>query len=139
MPWTCPKCDRTLTRPNAWHQCVRKPVKDLFDNKEPQVYELFKAVQKKISKWKDVKFSATENCVVYIAASTFLIIRPMKKALELKFYLSETINDFPVYKTDVWGKRVVHYIRLFDEGDLDDVVWQLLRLSYDEDVQKNNL
>lgn len=136
MPWTCPKCDRTLSRPNAWHQCMRKPLKDVFVRKEPHVYQLFLGLQKKISKWKNVKASATENCVVYVAESSFLIVRPMKAALELKFFLYENLEEFPVYKTEPWGKRIVHYIRLFDQGDLDEVVWKLLRLAYTSDVEK---
>ena len=102
--------------------------------KDPIVYQLFKKVDKKIPKWKTVQGSATQNCIVYVAESTFLIVRPMKSALELKFYLLERLEDFPVYKTEVWGKRIAHFVRLFDEGDLDATVWSLLKYSYDQDM-----
>ncbi|HZG99430.1 MAG TPA: hypothetical protein VEY32_00030, partial [Flavisolibacter sp.] len=73
MPWTCSKCDRTLSRPNAWHQCIRKSIETLFERKDPVVYQLYTQVQKGIKGWKNVKWSATQNCIVYINESTFLI------------------------------------------------------------------
>jgi hypothetical protein len=97
--------------------------------KEPIVFTLFKQVHQSIIKWKNVKASATQNCIVYVAQTTFLIIRPMKSALDIKFYLSEQTEEFPVYKTEVWGKRIGHFIRLFDESDIDDAVWSLLKRS----------
>src|SRR5687767_4827514 len=119
MPWTCPKCTRTLSRPNAWHQCMQKPLESLFVKKEAIVYTLFTQTHQKVKTWKTVQASATQNCVVYVAQSTFLIIRPMKSALDIKFYLTQPSEEFPVYKVDAWGSRYVHHIRLFDETDLD--------------------
>jgi hypothetical protein len=55
----------------------------------------------------------------------------MKAALDLKFYLDENAADFPVYKTEQWGRRHAHFIRLFDESDLDASVWALLRRAYE--------
>lgn len=133
MPWTCPKCDRTLSRPNAWHQCVRKPVETLFEKKDPVVLILYQQVHKELSKWSGVKWSATQNCIVYISETTFLIIKPMKTCLELKFSLSEIMEAFPVYKAQQWGKRAWHLVRLYEEGDVDEAVWGLLKKSYEED------
>lgn len=133
MPWICPKCDRTLTRPNAWHQCIRKPVEALFVRKDPVVYQLYRQIQKSVSRWKNVKWSATENCIVYISQTTFLIIKPMRSCLELKFSLSEAVEVFPVYKAQQWGKRVWHLIRLYEEGDVDEAVVKLLKRAYEED------
>ena len=136
MPWTCPKCTRTISRPNAWHQCVNRPLESVFKNKQPIVYSLFKQLNQQIKKWKGVKASATQNCIVYVAETTFLIIRPMKSALDLKLYLSQPVEEFPVYKVDAWGGRFVHGIRLFDNGDLDDAVLKLLKQSYIEDMAR---
>ncbi|HZI01749.1 MAG TPA: DUF5655 domain-containing protein [Flavisolibacter sp.] len=133
MPWTCSKCDRTLSRPNAWHQCIRKSIETLFERKDPVVYQLYTQVQKGIKGWKNVKWSATQNCIVYINESTFLIIKPMRTCLELKFSLSESVEAFPVYKAQQWGKRVWHLVRLYENGDVDEAVWKLLKRSYNED------
>lgn len=134
MPWKCPKCDRTIIRENAVHQCIRKSPDDLFLRKDPVIHLLFRKLHKKLSTWKSVEGSATKNCIVYVAKTSFLIIRPMKSALDIKFYLSEATEDFPVYKTEPWGKRFAHHIRLFEESDLDDAVWSFLKRSYQEDL-----
>jgi hypothetical protein len=112
---------------------VRKPVEALFQRKEPVVYDLYIRVQKGISRWRGVKWSATQNCIVYIGESTFLIIKPMRTCLELKFSLSEVVDTFPVYKAQQWGKRVWHLVRLYEKGDVDEAVWKLLKRAYEED------
>jgi predicted transport protein len=136
MPWICPKCSRKLSRPNAWHQCMQKSVEALFERKDPALYTLFKRVHDRIKKWDSVSASATQNCVVYVAETTFLILRPMKSALDLKFYLKQPMEEFPVYKVQRWGGRFVHGIRLFDKQDLDKTVWSLLEQSYKESGQR---
>jgi hypothetical protein len=78
-------------------------------------------------------WSATQNCIVYVGESIFLIIKPMRSCLELKFSLSDIIEAFPVYKAQRWGKRVWHLVRLYEDGDVDESVWKLLRQSYEED------
>jgi hypothetical protein len=109
-------------------------VEALFERKEPFLYPLFQKLQKEIKRWKGVEWSATENCVVYIAQTTFLIIKPMKSCLELKFSLAQARDAFPVYKAEAWGKRVWHRVRLYEADDLDEAVWSLLKQSYKEDT-----
>lgn len=133
MPWTCPKCDRKLTRQNAWHQCIRKSIETLFERKDPVVRKIYSRVQKRISRWKNVESSATQNCIVYVGQTSFLIIKPMRSCLELKFSLPDTVEEFPVYKAMPWGKRVWHLVRLYEEADVDDAVWALLKRAYEED------
>ena len=98
--------------------------------------ELFKLVHQSIKKWKGVKASATQNCIVYVAETTFLVARPMKSALDLKFYLTQPTDEFPVYKVDAWAGRFVHGIRLFEISDVDEVVLKLLKQSYKEDIAR---
>lgn len=134
MPWTCLKCNRKLSRPNAWHQCIQKPLEEMFANREPSFYTLFTQVHQQLVKWKAVQASATQNCVVYVARRTFLVIRPMKSALDIKFYLDVLVDEFPVYKTESRGKRIGHYLRLFETNDIDSAVWILIKRSYMEDI-----
>ncbi|RYY93185.1 MAG: hypothetical protein EOO11_20155 [Chitinophagaceae bacterium] len=129
--WTCPQCARTLTKPNIWHQCIRKAPEELCVNKAPIVATLLQAVNEYLSTLEGAAGSATKNCMVYVRASTFAILRPMKSALDIKLYLPGTEAEFPVYKTETWGKRTAHFVRLHDEGDFDESVRSLLRQAYD--------
>jgi hypothetical protein len=132
MSWTCPICTRALSRPNAWHQCLRKPLEELFTGRAPFLYELFQELHKGVSRWEGVQGSATKNCAVYVAEKTFLVVRPMKAALELKFHLCEVTDEFPVFKIVRWGRRNEHHVRLFEPEDLDGAVWKLLKQSYED-------
>ena len=81
-------------------------------------------------KWEGVSASATKSCIVFIAAKTFLVIKVMKNELDLKFVLPHQSEDFPIYKTAAYGKKIEHYIRLADEDDLDKDVLRFIRQSY---------
>jgi len=130
MHFICPKCDRPLTKPNSWHYCKKASIADLFTNKPSVLKILFDKLYGEVGQWKGVSASATKTCVVFIATRTFLVVKVMKQALELKFVLPEESDEFPIYKRQLYGKKAEHYIRLHDEGDLDKDVIRLLHKSY---------
>ena len=84
--WTCPKCERDLKNPNQWHNCVKVSINSLFEGKAAELVFVFDKLLSEIVDWKNVAVSATQNCIVFVHIQTFLIIRPMKKELDLKFY-----------------------------------------------------
>lgn len=75
--------------------------------------------------------SAAKTCVVFIAAKTFLVVKVMKRELDLKFVLPEERDDFPIYKTAKYGNKLEHYIRLTGVEDLDGDVLRFIRESYE--------
>ncbi|RYZ23421.1 MAG: hypothetical protein EOO16_04935 [Chitinophagaceae bacterium] len=132
MAWTCPKCARTLTKPNVWHQCIRKEPEELTEGKSPLVAQLLLDVHRYLSAFEGVSGSATKNCMVYVRNTTLIVMKPMKSALDIKLYLSEEDNEFPVYKVEHWGKRIGHHVRLFGEDDFDAAVKALLKRAWKE-------
>lgn len=133
MSYTCAICNRPLTKPKMWHQCLQKPVAELFEGRPPVLKQLFDTLVADLGSWSGVRYSATKNCIVFLGRQTFLVIRPMKLALDLKFRLQEANDGFPVYKVSRWGRHLEHHIRLFEPEDLDGTVRSLLRQSYEED------
>ena len=131
MPVTCPKCDRRIASLKQWHYCVRVDIDTLFERKEDAVVQIFDQLVGTVGEWPDVAFSATKACVVFVSHKTFLIVRPMKKALDMHFSLPEQQEDECVYKCVKYGGKWVHYIRLHEEGDLTRDVLRLLRMAYD--------
>ena len=131
MHFVCPKCDRPLTKANSWHYCKKTSIDDLFQRKSPTLKVVYKKLEKEVLKWEGVSASATKSCIVFIAAKTFLVIKVMKNELDLKFVLPHQSEDFPIYKTAAYGKKIEHYIRLADEDDLDKDVLRFIRQSYD--------
>jgi len=127
MPVICPKCDRPIASLTQWHYCARVDMDTLFERKEDQVIQIFDRLLEIVAQWPGVAFSATKACVVFVTNKTFLVVKPMKKALDMHFALPDAHGDEPVYKCVKYGGRWVHYIRLHEEGDLNRAVLQLIR------------
>jgi hypothetical protein len=68
----------------------------LFMGKPLALITLFHKLAVEVGAWEGVSFSATKNCLVFIHAKTFLVIRVLKKELDLKFTLPEETDDFPI-------------------------------------------
>lgn len=128
---TCPKCGRPIRSLKQYHYCIRQEISDLFWGKAPHLYPLYQQLESELKSWPDVIFSASKTCAVFVAARTFLVVKPMKTALDLSFTLPETREGFPIYKSSMWGKRHEHYIRLYDAEDLSPDVIDLIRISYE--------
>jgi hypothetical protein len=131
MPVTCPKCGRPLSSLRQWHYCERVDIDTLFERKEDVVLHLFDRLIEVVGQWPGVAFSGTKACVVFVTEKTFLVVRPMKRALDMHFALREAHEGEPVYKCQKYGGRWVHYIRLREESDLTRDVLKLIRQAYE--------
>lgn len=132
MPVICPKCDRPIASPKSWHYCARVDMDSLFERKEDVVLHTFDKLIETVGTWPDVQFSATKACIVFVARSTFLVAKPMKRALDLHFSLKHTEEDDVVYKCVPYKHHFVHYIRLHAPEELDGRVLALIRKAYAE-------
>ncbi len=130
MPVICPKCERAIASAKSWHYCKKVDMDSLFERKEDVVLQLFDKLVEIVGTWPDVQFSATKACIVFVAKSTFLIAKPMKRALDLHFSLKQPEEDDAVYKIASYKSRFVHYIRLHTPEDLDGRVLALIRKAY---------
>lgn len=130
MHFICPKCERPLTKANSWHYCKKVSFADLLQGKPTELMNVFDKLLEKVTHWPGVSASATKSCVVFIASKTFLVVKVMKKELDLKFVLPQESDEFPIYKKQSYGKKVEHYIRLRDEEDLDGDVLRFLKAAY---------
>ena len=96
---TCPKCERELRNPNQWHNCVKVNIGDLFNGKADELEFVFDRILTEIVDWENVAVSATKNCIVFVRNKTFLIVRPMRTQLDLKFYSDTELSEFPIAKS----------------------------------------
>ena len=131
MPWTCPHCDRELRNPNQWHNCVKVNLDDLFIGKAEELVLIFDKLLSEIMDWEGVVVSATQNCVVFVHHQTFLIIRPMKTQLDLKFYSTEENHEPPIKKSIPYSGRYENHIRLSRVEEVSVRVLSLVKRSYD--------
>ena len=130
MPVICPKCERPVSSLKQWHYCKKVDMDSLFERKEDAVLHAFDKLLETVGTWPDVQFSATKACIVFVAKSTFLVVKPMKKALDMHFSLAAPEEEDAVYKCVAYGGRFVHYIRLHAPEELDSRVLALIRKAY---------
>ena len=131
MSWICPKCERELKHKNAWHNCVKVDLNTLFEGKSEELTLVFDKLLIEIMDWKDVLVSTTQNCIVFLHNKTFLIIRPMKKELDLKFYSKEEIEDPLIKKQTFYSGKFENHIRVEALDQITPKILTLIRKSYD--------
>jgi hypothetical protein len=131
MSWICPKCERELSKQNQWHQCVKVSIDSLFEGKAPELVFVFDALLTEVMEWGEVGVSATQNCIVFVRHQTFLVIRPMKKQLDLKFYSETEMEELPVIKSIFYSGKYQNHIRISHLEELSDEVFEYLKKSYD--------
>ncbi len=128
--WTCLNCERELKSANQWHNCVKVSIDSLFEGKAEDLVLIFDKLLAEVAGWKDVAVSATQNCIVFVHHQTFLIIRPMKKQLDLKFYSEVQLEGLPVIKSSLHSGRYQNHIRVSSPDELHPAIYDLIRASY---------
>jgi len=128
---TCSKCNRPLSRANAWHYCQEVDIDSLFLDKPDEVVLCFDTIFRVVSEWEGAAHSATKNCIVFIHNKTFLVIKPMKKWLEVKFMSDTPIDEERLHKQYQRGKRFEGVFRFEFEEQIDSKYFQLFRKSFE--------
>lgn len=128
---TCPHCKRPVRSLSAWHYCEEVDIDSLFDNKVEEVTLIAEKIMVALMDWNQVQFSASKNCIIFTRNKTFLILRPMKTQMDLKFYLPQEHVESPIHKVSAWGKKFAHHIRLKRVEDFDQEVINFIKKAYD--------
>ena len=131
MSWTCPNCERELPWKDYRHYCARVSVDSLFEGRSAELVLAFDRILAEVADWDKVLVSTTPNCVVFYRRTAFLVIRPMKKWLDVKFYSKVAHKDKPVIKSVAAGKKFENHIRLSSLDELKPGIFIYLRESYE--------
>ena len=130
MAWTCTKCERELKNPKQWHNCVKVSINSLFEGKNLELILVFDKLLSEIIDWENVVISTTKNCIVFVHNQTFLVIRPMKKQFDLKFYSAKQQDEEPVLKSIFYSGKFQNHIRVSTLEDLTQNVFYNIKQSY---------
>jgi hypothetical protein len=130
MSWTCPKCDRELPWPDYRHYCQRVSLDTLFEGRSEELVLVFDKILAEVADWPKVVISTTPNCIVFYRRVGFLIIRPMKKWLDIKFYSKIPHPEKPVTKSVKAGNKFENHIQLSLLDELKPGIFIYLRESY---------
>lgn len=132
--YICPKCERPLSSSKAWHYCVSNDLDTIFKGKDPELELIFDKVLAEVIEWEYVSASAAKNCVVFIAKRTWLIARPMKSCLDLKFYTDERQEGYVIYSSKQQKTKWENHIRLSTLEQLEPNVFRHLKAAHDREV-----
>ncbi|QEC77814.1 DUF5655 domain-containing protein [Mucilaginibacter ginsenosidivorax] len=131
MSWTCPKCERELPKPEQRHYCARVSLDSLLGGRPPELVLVFDKILAEVAGWEDVLVGTTPNCIVFTRRLTFLVIRPMKKELDIKFYSKMGHTEKPVLKSVAVGNKFENHIRIALLDELHPKLFTYLRESYE--------
>ena len=130
MSWTCPKCDRELPKPEQRHYCARISLDSLFTERPAELMLVFDKLLAEVADWEGVLVGTTPNCIVFTRRLTFLVIRPMKKELDIKFYSKVPHPEKPILKTTAIGNKFENHIRISLLDELHPGIFIYIRESY---------
>jgi hypothetical protein len=131
MSWTCPKCERELPWAEYRHYCARVSLDCLFDGRSEELVLVFDKILAEVADWPKVLVGVTPNCIVFARRVGFLIIRPMKKWLDIKFYSAVPHPEKPVIKSIAAVKKFANHIRVESLDNLRPALFKYIRESYD--------
>jgi len=130
MSWICPKCERELLKENQTHYCARISVDSLFTGKPAELVLVFDKILAEVADWEDVLVSTTPNCIVFVHRKTFLVIRPMQKVLDVKFYSDVAYTGRPVLNSILYKGKYANNVRIATLDELTPQLFKLIHQSY---------
>ncbi len=131
MAWVCPKCERELKSETQTHYCAKVNLDTLFEGKSAELVLTFDKLLLAVADWDDIAISNTPNCVVFVHNQTFLVIRPMKASLDVKFYSTVAPSGIILNKSYIYSGRYANDIRLSRLEDITPGILRYIRDSYE--------
>jgi len=127
----CPKCERTIGYEKQWHNCVKIEIDSLFNGKADELIYVFDRILAEVIDWEKVAVSATKNCIVFIHNKTFLVVKPMKTVLDVKFNtLEKMTEEDDILKSAVYAGKYENHIRLSNIDEVTPKVFKYIKGSY---------
>lgn len=128
--WSCPKCERQFKVTNQSHMCVDKTIDDIFVNASDQLVLAFDAIFNTVMTWEPISVGASVHTVIFTNRRAWLIIKPMAKSLDVKFYYDEPIDSDSFFKITEYNGKYAHHFRISDESEVTEGFIDLLRYGW---------
>ena len=129
--WTCPDCDRIFKTFNQSHMCTNTTIDEIFEGKPDVLLLAFDKLLIGVIDWEPCSVGTSTKSIVFTKEKAWLIVRPMSKELDIKFYFSEIIQHNLIFKTTLFGNKCAHHIRVKDDSQITTELLQLIRNGYD--------
>jgi len=129
--WKCSTCQRLFKTQNQSHSCVQQDLGIFFENKPDHLVIAFDSLMTSVLSWEPNSVGASKNAIIFTNKKAWLIVRPMKKELDVKFYFDESLDGDVFKKITFWGGKYAHHIRIKDEVEITSEVLDFLKIGFD--------
>lgn len=129
--WTCPNCNRNFATTNQSHTCSSRTVGEIFMDKPDQLVLIYAAILEGTETWKPNSIGAAKHAVVFTNKKAWLIIKPMSKVLDIKFYTGHEVVDKLIHKSTLYYGKYAHHIRFDEPEQLTADFFKLIRQGFD--------
>ena len=129
--WTCLTCTRQFKTVNQSHSCVSQDLGRLFEGRPDHLVLAFDTLMTAVLDWQPQTVGASKNAIVFTNKKAWLIVKPLRAELDVKFYSDEILDSPLVKKITLWNKKQGHHVRLRDEREVTPALLTLLRRGYD--------
>ena len=128
--WECSKCKRKFKAKNQYHICTNKEVGELFIDRSDEMVLAFDRIMTSVMLWKPNDMGASLHSVVFTNKKAWLIVKPMKHELDVKFYYREHIHSDLVKRYVKYPNKVAHHLRVSREDEITSEFIGLLSMGY---------
>jgi len=128
--YTCPVCQRRFKTQNQFHMCSTQDVGVLFEHKPDHLVLAYAALVEAIEHWQPNTYGPSTHSVVFTSVKAWLIVKPMKQVLDLKFYLAQPLEHPLVKKVGRYGKKYAHHVRISYEEQVTLELLEVLKQGH---------
>ena len=111
--------------------CIKAELNTLFDGKPNELEFAFDKILAQVYEWDGVIVSNTKNAVMFVHRQTFLVIRPMSKFLDVKFYSKTPQPCPPFFKSTQVSKKFENHIRISQLEEVSPLLLKHIQNSYE--------
>lgn len=129
--WTCPNCERVFKSTNQSHMCSDRTIDDVFADVSDPLVIAFDAIFQIVMEWAPMSAGAATHSIVFTNKRAWLIIKPMAKVLDVKFYTNEPIESDRFKKITEYKGKYAHHLRVADEMEVTEEIVDLLRIGWE--------
>jgi hypothetical protein len=128
--WRCPQCGRRFRQPAREHSCTVNTLAAHLDGASPDVKNTVAALQDALASIGPHAIVPVKTMILLRASANFGGIVVRRHWLFLEFMLARSLSDARIHKSERFGRRYSHHVRLASPADVDDQIVGWLRESY---------
>lgn len=104
---------------------------ELFIGKPDELVLAFDDILMGVAAWEPSSVGTAKHAIVFTSKKAWLIIKPMTKELDVKFYNDTPLESRKLKKVTASMGKYAHHIRLRSPEQLDEEVFRLLRIGFE--------